>query len=36
MKEIELPDGTISIKDGHHRAFLLHQAGIKELPVVEK
>ena len=33
---LELPDGTIQIKDGHHRAFLLHQAGIKELPVVKK
>jgi hypothetical protein len=33
---LELPDGTIHIKDGHHRAFLLHQAGIKELPVIEK
>lgn len=33
---LELPDGTISIKDGHHRAFLLYQAGIKELPVIEK
>ena len=33
---LELPDGTIQIKDGHHRAFLLHQAGVKELPVTEK
>ena len=32
----ELPDGTIQIKDGHHRAFLLHQAGVKELPVTKK
>lgn len=29
----ELPDGTIQINDGHHRAFLLDQAGITELPI---
>ena len=28
----ELPDGTIQINDGHHRAFLLDQAGISEIP----
>lgn len=31
-----LPDGTVQINDGHHRAFLLDQAGITELPVTQK
>lgn len=33
---LELPDGTVQIKDGHHRAFLLYHAGVKELPVTKK
>jgi hypothetical protein len=32
LEGFELPDGTISIKDGHHRAFLLNQVGDKTLP----
>lgn len=32
LEGFELPDGTISIKDGHHRAFLLNQIGDKTLP----
>jgi hypothetical protein len=33
---LELPDGSIQIKDGHHRAFLLYHAGVKDLPVIKK
>jgi len=33
---LELPDGSVQIKDGHHRAFLLYHAGIKDLPVIKK
>jgi gamma-glutamylcysteine synthetase len=36
MQGYELPDGTIQIKDGHHRAFLLDQAGDKTVPAVIK
>lgn len=28
----KLPDGSFHIKDGHHRAFLLDQAGIEKIP----
>lgn len=36
LEGVQLPDGSISIKDGHHRAFLLNQAGDKTLPAVIK
>ncbi len=32
----ELPDGTVQLKDGHHRAFLLDQLGDSTVPVTRK
>jgi len=32
LKGMQLPDDTISIDDGHHRAFLLNQAGDRTIP----
>lgn len=32
LEGYELPDGTIQITDGHHRVFLLDQAGDKTVP----
>ena len=31
-----LPDGTVQINDGHHRAFLLQQAGVSDIAVKTK
>jgi hypothetical protein len=36
LEGVQLPDGSIYIKDGHHRAFLLNQAGDKTLPATIK
>ena len=33
---IKLPDGTINIKDGNHRANLLNLLGVENIPVVFK
>ena len=31
-----LPDGALHLKDGHHRAFLLAQAGETDIPCAQK
>lgn len=36
LKGVMLPDGTIHIQDGHHRAFLLDQAGDSTIPSIIK
>lgn len=34
VEVITLPDGSLHLKDGHHRTFLLDQAGITSVPAI--